>query len=219
MRSAFALIAALFMMTPVALAQHDTHGEESAALTEDAAAHSGVAAAHGSANAPKTGVIPNGKEAIVMGIATIVVFGVVLLVLGTQVWPKISKGLDERAEKIRSEIASAEAARKQAKDALEQYEASLSEARVEAQKMLDDTKVQQTKLAAELRAKADAELTEMRERAMSDIDTAKRAALNEIYTHTAALATSVAGKILKREIADQDQSALLAESLAELQSN
>ena len=164
-------------------------------------------------------VIPAGKEALVLGIATIVVFGVVLAILGTMVWPKITKGLDERAEKIRSEIASAEAARKQAKDALEQYEASLSEARAEAQKMLEDAKVQQSKLAADLRAKADVELAEMRERAMNDIDTAKRAALNEIYGQTAALATSVAGKILKREVADADHQSLLEESLAELKDN
>jgi len=216
MRFAFALIAALFLASaPVAFAQHDAPADHA----DDAVAHSDDAAVHGAADTPKTGVIPNGKEAVVMGIATIVVFGVVILVLGTQVWPKISKGLDERTEKIRSEIASAEAARKQAKDALAQYEASLSEARNEAQKMLDDTKVQQTKLAADLRAKADAELTEMRERAMRDIEAAKRTALNDIYEQTATLATTIAGKILRREVADQDTKALLEESLSELQSN
>jgi len=120
---------------------------------------------------------------------------------------------------FKAEIASAEAARKQARDALEQYEQALSEARTEAHKMLDDAKVQQSKLAADLRAKADIELTEMRERAMRDIDAAKRTALNEIYGQAAELATGIAAKILKREIAEQDQQALLEESLAELQTS
>ncbi len=214
MRFACALIAALFLgATPAAPAQPDTHG-----VDDSAAAHTGDSqAAHTSKDKP--GVIPKFNEAVVLGITTLVVFGVVMLVLGTQVWPKISKGLDERTEKIRSEIASAEAARKQARDALEQYEQALSEARTEAHKMLDDAKVQQSKLAADLRAKADIELTEMRERAMRDIDAAKRTALNEIYGQAAELATGIAAKILKREIAEQDQQALLEESLAELQTS
>ncbi|NBW89583.1 MAG: hypothetical protein EBR51_06680 [Gammaproteobacteria bacterium] len=54
------------------------------------------------------------------------------------------------ATQIREEIESAEMARKQAKDALEQYQQSLAQARAEAQKMLETTKAQQTALAAEL---------------------------------------------------------------------
>lgn len=163
------------------------------------------------------GALPTVKQGIVTGATAIVVFLLVFAVLAVKVWPTITKALDERAAKIREEIESAEMARKQAKDALEQYQQSLAQARAEAQKMLEQTKAQQTALAAELKAKADSELAQMRERAMRDIDAAKRAAISEIYTDAASMASLVAGKILRREIRPADQQALVEESLAKLQ--
>lgn len=164
----------------------------------------------------EVGAVPTLDQGLVTGIAAIVVFLLVFAVLAVKVWPVIGKALDERAGKIREEIAAAEAARKQAKDALEMYEKSLAEARAEAQKMLEKTRAQQQALADELKAKADAELTVMRERARRDIDAAKKAALQEIYAQTAAAATSIASKILRREVNPADQKRLVEESMGEL---
>ncbi len=183
-----------------------------------AAEEPGHGDAHAGAAHAEPGVIPSWQQGLLPAIVTLVVFGIVFGVLYAKVWPVIVKGLDERSSKIESEIAAAEAARKQAKDALEEYERSLSQARAEAQKMLDDTRAQQGALAAELKAKADSELGQMRERAMKDIESAKRAALNEIYAETANLATHVAAKVLGREVSAADQSRLVDESLRELSS-
>ncbi|MEM7755288.1 MAG: F0F1 ATP synthase subunit B [Planctomycetota bacterium] len=166
--------------------------------------------------AKQDGPVPTIPQGIISAITAVIVFGIVLFILGTQVWPKITKGLDDRSNKILSEIEAAEASRAQAKAALEEYEKSLAEARSESQKMLDETKAQQASLAADLRAKADRELNDMRERAMRDIDTAKKAALNEIYAESVTLATAIAGKILQREVTVDDQNRLVEESLGEL---
>ncbi|MBL9031688.1 MAG: F0F1 ATP synthase subunit B [Phycisphaerae bacterium] len=162
--------------------------------------------------------IPGIKEGIAPMVTALVVFAVVLAVLSKTAWPKISKGLDERAEKIKDEIAAAEAARKQAKDALDQYERSLADARAEAQRMLEKTKAEQQALANDLRAKADAELSALKDRARKDIEAAKRDALAEIYAAAADLSTSIASKILRREVTPRDQQRLVEESLAELNS-
>ncbi len=159
------------------------------------------------------GAIPTVKQGLATGITALVVFAIVAAFLGAFVWPKIGSALDERANKIREEIESAEAARKQARDALDQYEASLAEARAEAKQMLETARADQQKLAAELRAKADAEVASMKERALKDIDSAKKQALSEIYTDAAAIATAAAGKILKREISAEDQRDLVEESI------
>ncbi len=174
---------------------------------EHAAEHSG--------HEPLT-ALPNPNQGLITGLTALIVFGVVFFVLAIKVWPAITKALDERAGKIREEIAAAEAARKQAKDALEMYEKSLAEARAEAQKMLEKTRAQQQALADELKAKADTELAAMRERAMRDIEAAKKAALQEIYAQTAAAATSIASKILRREVNPADQKRLVEESMGEL---
>ena len=186
--------AALAIMQTAALAADETHGGHEA-----------------------VGALPTVKQGAITGITAIVVFVIVAAILGAFVWPKIAGALDERANKIRSEIESAEFARKQAKDALEQYQKSLADARAEAQKMLEDTKAQQARLAADLKAKADTELGAMRERAMRDIEAAKRAAVGEIYNDASNLATMIAGKILRRQISDNDQQQLVEESLAQLQ--
>lgn len=163
------------------------------------------------------GVVPKPEQGIIPAIMTLLVFGGVLLVLYLKVWPALTKGLDDRANKIREEIEAAELARRQARAALDEYERNLADARAEAQKMLEKTREDQQRLAGELRAKADAELTELRRKAMSEIEGAKRAALSEIYQHAAALAVTAAGKILQREITPTDQQRLIDESLAELQ--
>src|SRR5262245_53530355 len=70
----------------------------------------------------EVGAIPTVQQGLVTGITAIVVFAVVLAILQVKVWPMITKALDERAAKIKSEIEAAEQARQQAKDALEQYQ-------------------------------------------------------------------------------------------------
>lgn len=172
-------------------------------------------AAH--AEVGNAGVLPTVEQGIVPMLVAIGVFAVVFGILAIKVWPAITKGLEDRAEKIRSEIEAAELAQKQAKTALEQYEKNLAQARAEAQKMLDDAKVQQQAVAAELKAKADAELTAMREKAKRDIESAKAQAVIELNGYAATLATDMARKILKREVSGQDQQRLINESLAELQ--
>jgi F-type H+-transporting ATPase subunit b len=178
-----------------------------------------LAQEHGTAVHEEVGALPTVKQGLWTGLTAVAVFFIVLLVLGTKVWPTISKALDERADKIKGEIAAAEAARKQAKDALEQYEKSLADARAEAQRMLEKTKAQQQALADELRAKADAELAAMRDRARRDIEIAKRAAIAEIYDQAASAATSIAGKILQREVNARDQARLIEETVGQLQAS
>jgi len=126
------------------------------------------------------------EQGTASAVTALVVFAVVFAVLAVKVWPVIGRGLDERADKIKGEIAAAEAARQQAKDALAQYEKSLADARAEAQAMLEKTKQQQTALADELKAKSEAELSAMKDRARKDIEAAKRAAISEMKSKLSA---------------------------------
>lgn len=203
-------------LTWTAAAQDGTAQDEHAQDTHAAEAHADDHAHAAHAGHEEVGAIPTVKQGVVTGITAVIVFLLVLAVLGAKVWPAITKGLDERAAKIRSEIEAAEAARKQAKDALASYEKSLSEARAEAQQMLDKAKADQQKLTAELKAKADAELSAMKEKAKFEIESAKRAAVAEIYAEASNLATSVAGKILAREVNAGDNQRLVQEAVAEL---
>jgi F-type H+-transporting ATPase subunit b len=197
------------MLASAVYAQDHGHAPDAAHAADSHAA----AAGHGG----EAGVLPTMAQGIVPAIVSLLVFGAVFTILAAFVWPKISKGLDDRATKIREEIAAAEAARKQAKDALEQYEKSLAEARSEAARMLESARAEQNKLAAELRAQAEVELSSMRDRARKDIEAAKKAAVTDIYQETAKAATALAARVLQREITPRDQQRLIEESLGELQ--
>jgi F-type H+-transporting ATPase subunit b len=153
---------------------------------------------------------------LLANITGIVVFLIALTVLWIFVWPKITQGLDDRNEKILSEIKSAEDAREQAKTALADYERELARAREESSQMINDARAQAKQLSDELRGKNEKELAERMARATADIEAAKSAAVSDLHAQAATLATMVAGKILKREITPADEKQLVDESLAEL---
>jgi len=148
-------------------------------------------------------------------IAAVLVFLLALAVLSKTAWPKIMKGLEDRENKIRNEISSAEQARTRADEALKQYEKSLAEAKAEAARMIEATKAEQSRLAADLRVKAEAEINELREGALRSIDAAKKAALADVYSEAADLATRVASKVLEREVNPGDQKRLIEQSVKE----
>ncbi len=157
-----------------------------------------------------------GYLALVPFITTLVVFAFVFLIAAKVIWPKIVSGLDEREAKIRDEIRSAEEAREQAKGLLSEYEKNLAEARNEANQMVAKARNDAKAVAEELRARNEAELVELKSRAMQEIEVAKRNAINDIYVEASTLATSIASKILEREISAEDQKRLVEESLGEM---
>ena len=149
-------------------------------------------------------------------IMALVVFAIAFGILATVVWPKITKGLDDRDKKIRDEIQSAEEAREQAKAALDKYEAELANARSEASAMIQQARAEAKATADDLRARNEEELAELRGRATRDIEAAKESAISEIHAEAATLATAIASRILQREISVEDQQRLVNESLQQL---
>jgi len=136
--------------------------------------------------------------------------------LSKLVWPRIIAGLDERYAKIRGEIDAAEKARHEAQSAQRKFEEKLQQAQAEATATIAAAQATARKVADELRAKNDAELADMKARALADIDSARQSAVRELNDHAVSLATTMASKILRREVGAGDQSRLVSESLAEL---
>ena len=66
-----------------------------------------------------------------------------------------------------------------------------------------------------MRAQQEAE--EIKERASRDIDAARKAALADIYAQAAELSTTIASKILRRNLNPDDQRELVNSSLEQFQ--
>ena len=110
------------------------------------------------------------------------------------VWPKINKGLDDRASRSARDRA-AELAQRQARSALEQYQKNLDEGPRRGAAHARPGQGSAAGVAAELKTKADAELRDDAGRPAATSRVGQRAALNEIYSEASTLATSIAGKI------------------------
>lgn len=143
-------------------------------------------------------------------------FLVLFAILAKFVWPAILKALQAREDKIRGDLHQAESANKQAKQTLVEYQKQLAEAHAESRRMLEQTRNDAEKLHAKLAAETEEELARTRQLAREEIDRAKQAAVQDLYVVAADLATAVAGKILHRQVTDQDTARLVDQSMQEL---
>ena len=157
------------------------------------------------------------RQGVITGTVTIVIFAVLVAVLGKYAWAPILNGLRAREEKIRKDIADAEATRARAEATLREYNQQLATAEQRVREMLDKATKDAEGLANQIRTQAQQESQETKDRAIKDIDAARTQALHEIYEQTADLATRVAEKILRRNINADDQRELVNQSLQELQ--
>jgi len=100
---------------------------------------------------------------------------------------------------------------------LRDYNARLAQAENQVREMINSAIAQGEKAATEIRMKGTAEAEESRQRAMREIEAARKQALTEIYASAAELSTSIAEKIIRRNLNADDQRELVRRSLEELQ--
>ena len=147
----------------------------------------------------------------------LVIFAILLIVLYSTAWKNVLGGLKAREQRIRTDIADAEAARVKAEAALREFNAQLATAEERARETIAKATAEGDRVANQIRTNAVQEAEDARERATRDIETARNQAMAEIYEQAATLATSVAEKILHRNLNPDDQRALVTESLQQMQ--
>lgn len=154
---------------------------------------------------------------IYQAIAAAIIFILLLIILKKMAWGPILQGLVDRENKIKNDLESAEIAAKQATATLEQYRKQLAESHAEARRIIEQGRADAEQLAAKLAKQAEDDIQGMRVRAQAEIKTAREQAVSELYAQAATLATSVASKILHRELSAADQQRLVEESISTLQ--
>jgi F-type H+-transporting ATPase subunit b len=190
------------------------------------AEHTAAISRAGEATAPgehgeheKAPLIPTQPDAQVWFSAlwVIIIFIVLLVILYPTAWKSVLAGLKAREQRIRKDIADAEAARAKAEATLRDYNTQLAGAEQRVRDMLAKATTDAEKLATGIRMQAQQEAEEAKERATRDIEAAKNQALSEIYQQAASLSTSIAEKILRRNLNPDDQRDLVNQSLEQLQ--
>lgn len=147
---------------------------------------------------------------------TLVIFFLVLFVLGKFAWGPLLQGLQQREEFIRDSLEGARKDREEAAAQLQEYSAKLDAARGEASGLVEEARRAGEGVKTRLEQDARDEAEKIVERARREIELAKKAAIKDLYAAGAELATSVASKVLEREVSPQDHERLIAESIDRL---
>jgi len=139
----------------------------------------------------------------------VVGFAVVFFFLAKFGLPQIKKAMNDRTEKIRSDIASAEAQRDEADQVLAEYRAQLNDARSEAGRIIEEARQAADHIKRDQEQRLQAELAELRQRAVADIESAKAQAVNDLRGEVADLAIGAAETIVQRNLDSATQTQLV----------
>jgi len=204
----------------VAYAQPEAEGETPAAeAAEGGGAHAGGHEQHlGEGNAT-AGQDSPAEFKTDLAIYTFVVFLLLLAILGSLAWPKISQALEEREKRIEGSLAAAAAKHEDAKRLLAEHEAKLAGAAAEVRALLEEARRDAEATKAEIVNEAKTAAQQERDRALRDIDTAKDHALKSLAETSANLAVELAGKAIRETILPEKQAEIIRDALATLQSS
>ena len=131
-------------------------------------------------------------------------------------WGNITSILDERAEKISSDIDGAEEARKKAEELASKREAELAGSRTEAKTIIENAKETAEKSKADILAEAKLEAGRLKEKANQEIAQNKAEALQSVKGDVADLTISLAGKIISQNLDSQAHKELIDQYIDQL---
>ena len=115
-------------------------------------------------------------------------------------WGNITSILDQRAEKISSDIDGAEEARKKAEELASKREAELAGSRTEAKTIIENAKETAEKSKSDILAEAKLEAGRLKEKANQEIAQNKAEALQSVKGEVADLTVSLARKIILQSL-------------------
>lgn len=147
---------------------------------------------------------------------SLISFAILFFLLKRFAFPPILEVLEERENKIRSEIDSAEKLRREAEGIKADLGKELKNAHEKAETIIqmagDESKKLQEKSIKETQSK----VRQMQNDAEQEIQITRNKLLNEIRSYTAALTMASTEKVLKKSLNDDDKKRLIDESIDEV---
>lgn len=147
---------------------------------------------------------------------TLVIFVAVLIVLGKLAWKPVLKGLQKREEFIRDSLADAKQERDEAARLMAEYKLQLEKARQDATAIVDEGRRDADEVRKRIVAESKAESDAVVKRAKKEIELARDDAVKQLHDQAIFLATSVAAKIVKKDLTAGDHRQLVDEALSEM---
>ena len=123
----------------------------------------------------------------------------------------VNEILEKRQALTDKEIKDAREAREDTDKVKAEYEGHMSAARTEAQQIISDAKKNAEVEADRMIKEAESEAQGIKKRAEADIEQEKKKAINEAKDQIGGLAMDIAGKVVEKEIKEEDHRKLIDE--------
>lgn len=126
----------------------------------------------------------------------------------------INAMLEKRKAMADAQIQDAVKAKEEAEAMKAEYEQNMLEAKNKASEILTNAQRTAAIQSEEMLKEASAQAAAMKSKAESDIAQEKRKAVNEVKDEIGGLAMEIAGKVIEREISEEDHTKLIDEFIA-----
>lgn len=163
----------------------------------------------------KNPILPSVPELVWGGVA----FIVLLVVLQRFVLPPLVKLMRDRTERIASDLESAERAKRDAQQTLEDYKRELADARSEASRIIEEARNAAEQVRQDLMARAEAEAADLRARNDAALQAAQDRMMGELEGQVREVALDLAEKVVGANLDRDTNLALIDRFIAELNSD
>lgn len=132
---------------------------------------------------------------------------------------KIVAVLDQRRSAADKEITDAEKAKQEAMEIKKTYEDNMLQANAKANEILTTAQKTATERSDKIIGEAQQAAAQIKSKASADIAQEKKKAINDAKNEISGLALAIAGKVVEKKLAEEDQAGLIDRFIDELGDN
>ena len=132
---------------------------------------------------------------------------------------KVVAVLDQRRSAADKEITDAEKAKQEAMEIKKTYEDNMLQANAKANEILTTAQKTATERSDKIIGEAQQAAAQIKSKASADIAQEKKKAINDAKNEISGLALAIAGKVVEKELAEEDQAGLIDRFIDELGDN
>jgi F-type H+-transporting ATPase subunit b len=148
----------------------------------------------------------------------LVSFVLLFILLWRFALPAMNRMLEERRARIQGQLEEAEQIRTEAEGLRRQYQAQLRDARSKADEIIEQATGDAARVRAQKVAEAEEEAQAIRERARADAEAERARLVQQLRAQVATLSVDLAGRIVHRELNEEQHRALVDEYIEQLAS-
>ncbi len=152
-----------------------------------------------------------------LAIWTIITFLVLLWLLAKFAWKPLLRALDARRETIRKSLDDAHQAKRELEELNQKSAQIMKNAYAEAESILSKGRAEADKFREEMKHKARTDAEAIVREARTQIETETGRALRQIRAEVADMSVAIASKLIHKNVTKEDNSALIEETLKEME--